>query len=269
MRLATYGFATGTRGALVSADGAAIADLGGLPVMAMLDPAMRKGLQPGSWQPLDAARLLPPIPAPPLFLAVGLNYRDHAAEQGKPLPDTPALFIKAPGSIAAPFGTIASHFASLDYEGELGIVIGRPCHRVTCAEAMDHIAGYVVVNDFTVRELIRPDNLVLGKSGPGMAPFGPWITTADAVDPDDLAIATTVNGVLRQQSRTSQLHRGVADLVAWISGALPLPAGTIIASGSPGGSGVGRVPPQWLVPGDEVRVTIEGLGAIAHKVVAP
>jgi 2-keto-4-pentenoate hydratase/2-oxohepta-3-ene-1,7-dioic acid hydratase in catechol pathway len=269
MKLASYGFADGVRAALVRDDGAAVADLGGAQLIDLLPALPLPPRDAPAWQPLDPARLAAPL-QPPLFLGVGLNYRDHAAEQGRPLPERPALFIKAPMAVAPPFGTLASAHASLDYEGELGVVIGRPCHRVTPADAMAHVAGYVIVNDVTVRELIRPDNLVMGKGGAGHGPFGPWLTTADEIaDPHDLAITTTVNGTVRQQSSTANLHVGISALVSWLSQSLALPAGTLIATGSPGGSGVGFDPPLWLVPGDCVTVTIAGLGQISHRVTAP
>lgn len=223
----------------------------------------------GPRQPLDPLRLRPPIPAPPAFLGVGLNYRDHAREVGRTLGAMPPVFAKGQGAVAPPFGTIASPFPSLDYEGELGIVIGRRCHRIGEGDAADHIAGYVVVNDVTVRELVTPDTVMLGKGGAGHGPFGPWLTTADEVaDPHDLALTTHVNGELRQSSSTRELHRGVFALVAWLAAALVLEPGTVIATGSPGGSGAGFAPPRWLVPGDVVRVAIERLGAIEQRVVA-
>ena len=138
-------------------------------------------------------------------------------------------------------------------------MVGRRCHRITAGEARAFIADYVVVNDVTMRDLARPDTLVLGKSGLGHGPFGPWLTTADAVtDPHALAIHTWVNGELRQSLTTAELHVGCFDLLAWLSSVLVLEPGTVIATGSPAGSGAGFTPPRWLVPGDVVRVAIEG-----------
>lgn len=212
-------------------------------------------------------RLLAPIPQPPMFLGVGLNYRDHAREVGRELGPTPAVFAKLHGSVAPPYGKVASDFTSFDYESELGLVIGRRCHRVTAAQAADYIAGHTIVNDFSVREFVKPDTLVLGKSGRGHGPFGPWLTT-DVPDPHALGISTHVNGELRQSSNTRELHVGVFELVAWLSKMLVLEAGAVIATGSPLGSGIGFDPPRWLVPGDIVRVDIEALGHIEHRVVA-
>ena len=265
MRLATYGFDDGDRAARI--EGEFVVDLGRAePLMALFGQDLSHD---GPHVPLDLSRLRPPIPHPPAFLGVGLNYRDHAREAGRTLGATPAVFAKGQGAVAAPYGSVASHFASFDYEGELGVVIGRRCHRIEAADAAGYIAGYVVVNDFSVRELLVPDTLVLAKGGAGHGPFGPWLTTADEVpDPHDLAITTHVNGEVRQSSNTSELHRNCFELVAWLSSALTLEPGTVIATGSPAGSGIGFDPPRWLVPGDVVRVEIERLGAIEHTVAA-
>jgi len=265
VKLATYAFDDGTRAARI--EGGHVVDLRrDEPLAALLGQRL---VHDGPRVALDPARLCAPIAAPPAFIGVGLNYRDHAREAGRTLGVTPAVFAKGQGAVAAPFGTIASAFASLDYEGELGVVIGRRCHGVRAADAVGHIAGYVVVNDVTVRELVTPDTVLLGKGGAGHGPFGPWLTTADEVaDPHDLALTTRVNGELRQASTTAQLHVGVFDLIAWLSAALVLEPGTVIATGSPAGSGVGSTPPRWLVPGDVVRVEIAGLGHIEHRVVA-
>jgi 2-keto-4-pentenoate hydratase/2-oxohepta-3-ene-1,7-dioic acid hydratase in catechol pathway len=220
-------------------------------------------------QLLDNERLLPPVPDPALFIGVGLNYRKHAAEMGRELPRSPALFTKAPASINTPHGLILRDPAapSLDYEGELGIVIGRTCRKVPEASAAEVIAGYVVVNDVTVRERITPDAVMLAKGGDTHGPFGPWITTADEIpDPHDLGIRTWVNGEVRQDGSTADLHFGCFELVARISAALTLRPGDIITTGSPAGSGSGFQPPRWLEPGDVVRVEIDRIGAIEHVV---
>ena len=265
MKLATYRFDDGVRVGRV--EGETVVDLGRREPLADLLGQRLEG--DGPRVPIDPARLCAPIPHPPAFIGVGLNYRDHARETGRTLGATPAVFAKGQGAVAPPFGTLSSRFASLDYEGELGVVIGRRCHRVGAAAAADYIAGYVVVNDVTVRELVTPDTVMLGKGGVGHGPVGPWLTTADAVaDPHALTITTHVNGEVRQASTTAELHVGVFDLVAWLSAALVLEPGTVIATGSPGGSGAGFAPPRWLVPGEVVRVEIGGLGHIEQRVVA-
>ena len=272
MKLATYAFDDGVRVGIV--DDGQIIDSGLIdPLMELIDPVglARLAAAAATGQPLPFVReqLLAPIPHPPIFLGVGLNYRDHAREVGRDLGASPAVFSKPRNSVAAPFADVSSHFASFDYEGELGVVIGRRCHRVTAAAARDYVAGYVAVNDFSVRELLRPDTLVMGKGGFGHAPFGPWLTTADEIaNPHSLAIQTSVSGEVRQASTTAEMHRTVWELIAWLSQALVLEPGTIIATGSPAGSGAGFDPPRWLVPGDVVRVEIAGLGAIENRVVA-
>jgi 2-keto-4-pentenoate hydratase/2-oxohepta-3-ene-1,7-dioic acid hydratase in catechol pathway len=222
----------------------------------------------GAAAPLEPQRLQPL--APPVLLAVGLNYSDHAAEMQRPLPEVPALFAKLPNSIAGPYTAVQSPHPSLDYEGELAVVIGTPAWQVSEADACRHIAGYCILNDLTVRDALRPDSLILAKSGPGQAPLGPWLTTADEVtDPQQLAITTHVNGTLRQNGSTAAMHRSVSWLVAWLSRHLRLDSGTVIATGSPPGSGAGFSPPRYLQPGDTVRVAISGLGFIETRVEQP
>lgn len=258
VKLATYRFDDGPGPARVEGD--RLADL--RPLAATMIDLIARGWDDAgriaATQPLNPARLLAPVPAPRAFLGVGLNYRDHAAEVGRALPEVPPIFAKLQSAVAAPFGTVAIPAPSFDYEGELGIVMGSG----------NSVAGYVVVNDFTVRSLARPDTLTLAKSAPGAAPFGPWITTAEEVaDAQALSITTHVNGVLRQASSTAQLHHAIADLIAFISRSVQLLPGDVITTGSPSGSGAGFDPPRWLVPGDIVRVAIAGLGHIEHIIV--
>jgi 2-keto-4-pentenoate hydratase/2-oxohepta-3-ene-1,7-dioic acid hydratase in catechol pathway len=252
MRLATYDFGDGIGPGRVF--GNEIADLRGVaPTMRALLAGLPSDPD-GPRTALDPARLRAPVPDPQAFLGVGLNYRDHAAEVGRALPEVPPVFAKLAAAVAPPFGTVPC-CETLDYETELGAVVG----------AGGRIAGYVVVGDFTRRALAKPDTLALAKGGAGHGPFGPWIVTVDELgDAPDLRVRTWVNGEPRQDSRTSQLHVGCAALVAWIGGIVPLAPGDIISTGSPGGSGAGFSPPRWLAPGDVVRGEIEGIGAIEH-----
>lgn len=266
MKLATYRFDDGIGPGRVEGD--RIVDLRGqaADMVALLG---RDASVEGPSVPLDVARLLAPVPDPGAFLGVAINYRDHAAEVGRALPDKPVLFAKLRGAVAPPHGRIVrpAGVDTLDYEGELGVVIGRRCYRPMADEVMAAVAGYVVVNDVTVRGRVHPDRVLLAKSAPGHGPFGPWITTADEIaDPEKLAIRTWVNGELRQDSSTAQLHHGIAALIAFIADAVELMPGDVIATGSPAGSGVGFHPPRFLRPGDVVRVEIERLGHIEHVV---
>lgn len=276
MKLATYAFEDGAGPARVADDEATVVDLRGLApsVRALLeaDALAVAAAHAGPVHPLDRACLLAPVPDARAFLGVGLNYRDHAAEVGRALPDVPPVFAKLPAALNGPHGDVplSRHSDTLDYEGELGVVIGRRVHDASEADARGAVAGYVVVNDVTVRALARPDTLVLGKSGAGHAPFGPWITAADAVpDPHALRLRTWIDGELRQDSTTAQLHHGVFALVSFISRALVLQPGDVIATGSPAGSGVGLRPPRYLRAGQVVRVAIEGLGHIENRIVPP
>jgi acylpyruvate hydrolase len=222
-------------------------------------------------EPINAGRLLAPL-APVTFVGVGLNYRAHAAEQGRPLPAEPPLFLKNPRSVAPPVGPLPLHPASaaLDYEAELGIVIGRPLFDATAAEAQAAIAGWLVVNDVTLRDLARPETLAIAKGGPGMAPLGPWITPVADLPVEaagTLRIRCWVNGELRQDATTADMHFGPVELVQRIARHLPLGPGDVIASGSPGGSGVGFDPPRWLAAGDRLETEIEGLGRLVQTVV--
>jgi len=221
--------------------------------------------------PLESVRLLAPVEEPRRFLALGLNYKDHATEMGIALPKQPRLFAKLAGALAAPQAdVVAPAFSStLDYEGELALVIGRRCRAVARQRAHEVIAGYMVLNDYSVREYVNPDLVILGKSCPGFAPCGPWLTTADEVqDPQALPIKTWVNGELRQNSTTREMIFGCAELIEWITRAVELEPGDLITTGSPPGSGAGMRPARFLRPGDAVRVEIEGLGALTNRIIA-
>jgi acylpyruvate hydrolase len=237
---------------------------------AWADPALVP-LAGAAPEPIDMARLLPPV-EPVTIVGVGLNYRAHAAEQGRALPAEPPLFLKNPRSIAPPVGPLPLHPASvaLDYEAELGIVIGRPLFRCDAADAAAGIAGWVVANDVTLRDLARPVTLTIAKGGPGMAPFGPWLTPVSLLSiaaAGALAITCRVNGELRQDSATADMHFGPVALVERIARHLPLGPGDLVLTGSPGGSGVGFDPPRWLQAGDVVEAAIEGLGSLCQTVV--
>ncbi len=234
--------------------------------------AARATLDAGPRIRLDEVRLEAPIARPPKFLAVGLNYADHVAESGVDPPAHPTIFNKQSTCVTGPHDPVhvprASHV--VDYEGELGFVIGRRCRHVSQDDAADVIAGYLVVDDVTVRDWqLRTPTWTMGKSFDTHGPIGPWIVTADELpDPHQLRLRTWVNGELRQESNTKELIFNCFSLVEHFSTAFTLEPGDIVATGTPAGVGITMKPPKLLVAGDVVRVEIEGIGAIENPVVA-
>ena len=212
-----------------------------------------------SW-PLSEVELLPPIPEPGTIYAIGLNYADHIAETGSERPETPIVFVKVRGSVAPPGGPIRCPgvVRRLDYEGELVIVIG----------ADGKIGGYCIADDVTARDLQRREpQWTRAKGADTFCPFGPWITTVDEVpDPGSLRLRTWVNGELRQDSNTSNLIFGCQEIVDFIAQTCTLLPGDLILTGTPNGVGSGMDPPQFLSPGDVVRIEVDGLGALEHRV---
>jgi 2-keto-4-pentenoate hydratase/2-oxohepta-3-ene-1,7-dioic acid hydratase in catechol pathway len=220
---------------------------------------------------LDAVRLAAPILRPPKFLAIGLNYADHVAEAGLQPPKLPTVFNKQTTCVTGPRDPVHLPRVSsaLDYEGELGFVIGRRCRHVPRSRALEVIAGYLVVNDVTVRDWqLRVPTWTMGKSFDTHGPLGPWLTTSDEIDPSGLRLRTWVNGELRQDSSTKQLIFDCAALVEHLSTAFTLEPGDVVATGTPGGVGIAMKPPRLLQAGDVVRVEIEGLGTLENPVVA-
>ena len=234
--------------------------------------AARATLDAGPRIRLDEVRLEAPIARPPKFLAVGLNYADHVAESGVDPPAHPTIFNKQSTCVTGPHDPVhvprASHV--VDYEGELGFVIGRRCRHVSQDDAADVIAGYLVVDDVTVRDWqLRTPTWTMGKSFDTHGPIGPWIVTEDELpDPHQLRLRTWVNGELRQESNTKELIFNCFSLVEHFSTAFTLEPGDIVATGTPAGVGITMKPPKLLVAGDVVRVEIEGIGAIENPVVA-
>lgn len=219
-------------------------------------------------RPLSKTPLLAPVPRPPKFLAVGLNYADHVAESGQETPDFPTVFAKLPSCVTGPFSDVQRPLVSsqLDYEGELGFVIGRRCRHVPRDRADEVIAGYVVINDYSVRDFqLRTSQWILGKSFDTHGVIGPWIVTADEIDPQRLDIRTLVNGETRQSSNTSNLIFDCAAQVELLSSVCTLEPGDVVATGTPGGVGIATG--RFLVPGDRVRVEIDGIGAIENRIV--
>jgi 2-keto-4-pentenoate hydratase/2-oxohepta-3-ene-1,7-dioic acid hydratase in catechol pathway len=224
----------------------------------------------GPTVPLGDVRLLAPVPHPDKVVCVGLNYRDHAAESGLPLPEVPILFPKFANSVIGPGETIVipSETDEPDYEAELGVVIGRRASRVAEGEALSYVAGYTCMNDVSARDLQnRTSQWMLGKAIDTFLPCGPWLVTPDEIgDPQSLAIRLRLNGGELQSSNTSQMVFGVAELIASISRTITLEPGDLIATGTPPGVGFARTPPVWLHDGDVVEIEIEGIGTLSNPV---
>jgi 2-keto-4-pentenoate hydratase/2-oxohepta-3-ene-1,7-dioic acid hydratase in catechol pathway len=213
-----------------------------------------------------------PLHRPPKILAVGLNYRDHIEETGRPMPEVPMIFNKQSTSVIGPGGGIyrPKDSVQLDYEGELGFVIGKRCRRVPKDKAASVIAGYTIVNDVSVRDWqMRSATTTMGKSWDTHCPMGPYIVTTDEVpDPHGLELRTWVNGELRQHSNTKHLLFNCFDIVEHLSTAFTLEPGDVIATGTPSGVILGMEPKIWLKPGDVVRIAIDQLGVLENPVVA-
>lgn len=224
--------------------------------------------------PLSSVRLLAPIERPGKYLAIGMNYKKHveeAAKLGVPAPKQQLWFNKQTSCIAGPFDDIDPGVTeSLDYEVELGAVIGKTAKRVSEADAREHVFGYFVANDVSARDWqFHSPTFTMGKSFDTHGPIGPWIVTADEIrDPHQLKLRCWVNGQLRQESDTSQMIYNMWQQIAYLSTAFTLEPGDLLATGTPEGVGAGMNPQQFLKTGDVVRCEIDGIGAIENKVVA-
>jgi 2-keto-4-pentenoate hydratase/2-oxohepta-3-ene-1,7-dioic acid hydratase in catechol pathway len=222
---------------------------------------------------LNDVKLEAPIAQPPTFLAIGLNYADHVAESGMDKPKAPVVFNKQITCVVGPGDDIEVPTAApdwVDYEGELGVVIGTRCRNVSVADASSVVAGYLIVNDVSVRDWQRATpTMTMGKSWDTHGPIGPWLVSADEVgDPHDLNIRTWVDGDLRQDASTKQMITNCWELIAHLSTAFTLLPGTIIATGTPAGVGFVMDPPRCMKPGSTVRIEIDKLGFLENPVIA-
>lgn len=233
--------------------------------------------------PLDSVRLFAPIPAPRRnVFCVGKNYRDHVLEFGRSgydqpdrseaMPEHPVVFSKATTSVTGPFDDIESHpgvTSELDYEAELGVIIGRGGRGISRDDAFAHVWGYTIIDDFTARDLQRTHKQwLLGKSLDTHCPMGPYAVTADEIaDPTTLQVESKVNGELRQSAPVRDLIFDIPALIATISAGITLEPGDIIATGTPAGVGIGFDPPKFMVSGDVIEVSITGLGTQRNRIV--
>ncbi|WP_344867618.1 fumarylacetoacetate hydrolase family protein [Amycolatopsis ultiminotia] len=217
-------------------------------------------------EPCDPSRLKAPVPRPSQVFAIGMNYADHAAEGGLPLPPEPAVFTKFQTSIAGPNDEVKLPTSTVDWEAELVVVIGRRAVHVDAARAWEHVAGVTVGQDLSerTRQLIgTPPQFSIGKSFPGFGPIGPEIVTSDELtDRDDLEIGCSVNGEVVQHARTGDLIFPVASLIERLSAILPLTPGDLIFTGTPSGVGHSRSPRRYLAPGDVLETWISDVGRL-------
>jgi len=212
-----------------------------------------------------------PIPRPGKIVCVGLNYRDHAAEQGAELPEAPLLFAKFTTALIGPGDAIVIPpiVTKCDYEAELGVVLGRTVRQVSKENAMEAVAGYVVANDVSARDLQFGDGQwTRGKSPDTFCPVGPLVPAADVPDPHALPIRALLNGEVVQESTTANLVFGLAEVISYASQTATLEAGDLILTGTPAGVGIFRKPPRLLQPGDEITIEIDGIGSLTNPVVA-
>ncbi|MGC2191357.1 MAG: fumarylacetoacetate hydrolase family protein [Candidatus Dormiibacterota bacterium] len=211
------------------------------------------------------------VPAPPRILCLGVNYSEHALETGRTVPNWPECFVRGTASVTGPFSDLVLPALSerFDYEGELGVVIGRGGRYIPAERALEAVAGFVVCNDASARDWQRAGTQwTPGKNFDGTMPLGPELVTVDEVEVADVQLTTTVNGEVRQSARTSQMLVDVPRAIEFFSAFTTLQPGDVIATGTPGGVGMGHQPPLWLAPGDIVEVTVEGVGTIRNRVVA-
>ena len=235
-------------------------------------------LRPDSTYGADEVRWHAPIPRPPKnVFCVGRNYAAHVKEGAAAfktdakLPDIPVFFSKVPTTVTGPFDEVPRHAAvtsQMDWEAELGVIIGRPGRNISAQDALSHVFGYTVINDVTARDLQqRHTQWFKGKSLDGSCPTGPVIVTADEFgDPQDKRITLRVNGVTKQDARTSDMIFTVATIIEWLSKGLTLEPGDIIATGTPEGVGMGRTPQEWLQDGDVIETEIESIGTMRNVV---
>jgi acylpyruvate hydrolase len=217
-------------------------------------------------------RRLPPVPAPPKILCVGRNYAEHAREGGSEPPELPIFFGRFPHSLLAPGERFILPTVSpqVDFEGELVAVIGTGGREISEARALEHVAGYTIFNDISIRDFQRrTSQWMIGKNFDRSGPLGPALVTRDEVpDPQALTLAVDVSGERMQEASTSIMIFPVAHLIAYISQVLTLEPGDLIATGTPSGVGFARKPPRWLRAGDIVRVSIGGLGVLETPIAA-
>jgi len=274
MRLVTYGSNRGTRAGALAGDG--VVDV--WDALGGEEPTVHELLASGRLEdaaeisstaepvPLERVELLPPVPDPPKIVCIGLNYRAHAAEAGIEPPDAPTFFAKFQNALAPPGARVPLPAAStkVDFEAEVAFVIGRRCTAVSEADAADHVAGYMLFNDLSARDLqFATPQWMPGKVFDGSAPCGPALVTADeALADGPISFSLTLNGEPMQAASTDDLIFSVPQLVAHLSELMTLEPGDVVATGTTSGVGSTRDPRVWLAPGDEIAISSPQLGEL-------
>ncbi|HEY9281310.1 MAG TPA: fumarylacetoacetate hydrolase family protein [Eoetvoesiella sp.] len=245
--------------------------------------AVKAQLTPkGEGKPLEGVVILAPVHEPRRnIFCVGKNYHEHAVEfsksgfdsgakEGEHSPEAPVVFTKPYSTVIGPHAKIPSHqgvTSQLDYEAEFAVVIGKAGRGIKKADALKHVFGYTIVNDFTARDLQKLHRQwFLGKGLDGFCPMGPYLVTADSIDGQNLDIKCWVNGELRQDSNTKHLIFDIPTLIETISSGIELQPGDVIATGTPAGVGIGFTPPKFVHPGDVIRIEVQGLGILENEV---
>jgi 2-keto-4-pentenoate hydratase/2-oxohepta-3-ene-1,7-dioic acid hydratase in catechol pathway len=222
--------------------------------------------------PLSEVKLCAPIPKPTKIICVGLNYRDHAIESKMEIPSRPTIFSKYNNTVIGNGDSVVipNNTQKPDYEAEFAFVIGKGGRHIKAADWPQHVFGYMNLNDVSARDIqLAVSQWVMGKTFDTFAPMGPYLVTADEIkDPHNLNISLTLNGETVQNSNTKELIFKIPDLVEFLSSIMTLEAGDIISTGTPSGVGMAWNPPKWLKPGDEVVVTVEGLGSLRNTCIA-
>src|SRR3954451_8891117 len=276
MKLVTFEADGRTRAGILEGDD--IVDFGA----SMKDVIASGKLARGSRLKRSQVKLRAPVPDPAMVLSVGMNYHEHLKEMKTPVPEKPAAFTKSVASIIAtgePIKTPASNPNMLDWEGEFSVVIGKPCHRVKAAQALDYVFGYTLVNDVSARDWVAPifkaqgvmgpihawEHNLLGKMFPTFCPMGPCIVTKDELpDPGNVQIQTRLNGEIMQHANTDDLVFSVPQLIEYYSQFYLFRPGDVITTGSPSGVGFGRNPKRFMKAGDVVEVEVEGIGILRN-----
>jgi 2-keto-4-pentenoate hydratase/2-oxohepta-3-ene-1,7-dioic acid hydratase in catechol pathway len=271
VRLVTYDAGRGPRAGVLRDD--EVLELNAPSLRALLAAGPLDGVETGASKPLADVSLLPPIPDPGKLICIGLNYGSHAAEQDVEAPETPTFFAKFPNALA-PAGTsvpLPSYSRKVDYEAEVAFVIGSRASNVPEERALDHIAGYTLLNDLSARDYqFMTPQWMPGKVFDGSAPCGPALVTPDeAGAPDAIEIELTLNGEVMQSASTADLIHSIPALVAYLSKLMTLEPGDIVSTGTPAGVGSVRQPRVWLKPGDEIVIDSPTLGTLRTSLAEP